>query len=107
MRLLEVNGTNLVGVTRKQAVDTLRGCGSLLQLLVCDGATRMKCQPSVISLDKIESTEQQDQQDYLSQQPSNLETTAATLGSPVSDTVKKTTIVMSKHTIQPQVKLPN
>lgn len=37
MRLLEVNGTNVVGVSRREAVDAFRKAGHMLRLLVCDG----------------------------------------------------------------------
>lgn len=37
MRLLEVNGTNVVGVSRREAIDAFRKAGHVLRLLVCDG----------------------------------------------------------------------
>jgi len=40
MRLLEVNGTNLIGVTSKEAIDAFTKVGHILRLLVCDGWNR-------------------------------------------------------------------
>lgn len=37
MRLLEVNGTNVIGVTRREAIDAFRRAGHVLRLMVCDG----------------------------------------------------------------------
>ena len=37
MRLLEVNGTNVIGVTRQEAIEAFRRAGHILRLLVCDG----------------------------------------------------------------------
>ncbi len=37
MRLLEVNGTNVIGVTRQEAIEAFRRAGHVLRLLVCDG----------------------------------------------------------------------
>lgn len=37
MRLLEVNGTNMIGVTRQEAIEAFRRAGHVLRLLVCDG----------------------------------------------------------------------
>ena len=39
MRLLEVNGANMIGVTRREAIDAFRRAGHVLRLLVCDGWT--------------------------------------------------------------------
>ena len=40
MRLLEVNSTNLIGVTSKEALDAFAKVGHILRLLVCDGWNR-------------------------------------------------------------------
>lgn len=40
MRLLEVNGTNLIGVTSKEAIDAFAKVGHVLRLLVCNGWNR-------------------------------------------------------------------
>ncbi|XP_057369506.1 protein lap4-like [Daphnia carinata] len=37
MRLLEVNGTNVIGVTRREAIEAFRKAGHVLRLMVCDG----------------------------------------------------------------------
>jgi hypothetical protein len=37
MRLLEVNGTNVIGVTRREAIEAFRRAGHVLRLMVCDG----------------------------------------------------------------------
>lgn len=37
MRLLEVNGKSLLGATHQEAVNTLRSCGNVIQLVVCKG----------------------------------------------------------------------
>lgn len=37
MRLLEVNGSNVIGVTRREAIDAFRRAGHVLRLMVCDG----------------------------------------------------------------------
>lgn len=37
MRLLEVNGTSLLGATHQEAVDLLRTSGNELHLVVCKG----------------------------------------------------------------------
>ncbi|RZC39736.1 PDZ domain containing protein, partial [Asbolus verrucosus] len=40
MRLLEVNGKSLLGATHQEAVNTLRACGDVIQLVVCKGYDR-------------------------------------------------------------------
>ena len=35
--MLEVNGTNVIGVTRREAIDAFRRAGHVLRLMVCDG----------------------------------------------------------------------
>ena len=40
MRLLEVNGINLIGVTGKEAINAFARAGNFLRLLVCDGWNR-------------------------------------------------------------------
>jgi hypothetical protein len=37
MRLIEVNGTNVTGVTRQKVIEAFRRAGHILRLLVCDG----------------------------------------------------------------------
>lgn len=37
MRLLEVNGTSLLGATHQEAVNSLRAAGNDIQLVVCKG----------------------------------------------------------------------
>lgn len=37
MRLLEVNGTNVIGVTRREAIEAFRRAGHVLRLMVCNG----------------------------------------------------------------------
>lgn len=37
MRIIEVNGISLLGVTHQEAVHALRTAGSVIQLIVCDG----------------------------------------------------------------------
>lgn len=47
MRLLEVNGANMIGVTRREAIDAFRRAGHVLRLLVCDGWTSASTNGSV------------------------------------------------------------
>jgi len=47
MRLLEVNGANMIGVTRREAIDAFRRAGHVLRLLVCDGWTSTATNGSV------------------------------------------------------------
>ena len=42
MRLLEVNGTNMIGVTRREAIDAFRRAGHVLRLLVCEGWSELR-----------------------------------------------------------------
>ena len=35
--MLEVNGTNVIGVTRREAIEAFRRAGHVLRLMVCDG----------------------------------------------------------------------
>lgn len=37
MRILEVNGTSLLGATHQEAVNSLRAAGNELQIVVCKG----------------------------------------------------------------------
>lgn len=37
MRILEVNGTSLLGATHQEAVDSLRTAGNEIQMIVCKG----------------------------------------------------------------------
>ena len=37
MRLLEVNGTSLLGASHQEAVNSLRAAGNEIQLIVCKG----------------------------------------------------------------------
>ena len=37
MRLLEINGSNVIGVTRREAIEAFRRAGHVLRLMVCDG----------------------------------------------------------------------
>lgn len=46
MRLLEVNGTNVIGVTRQEAIEAFRRAGHILRLLVCDGWNDKPTAPS-------------------------------------------------------------
>nr|XP_015209889.1 PREDICTED: protein scribble homolog isoform X19 [Lepisosteus oculatus] len=54
MRILEVNGHSLLGMTHTEAVRTLRGVGDTLAVLVCDGfdprdAAAVEASPGVIA----------------------------------------------------------
>lgn len=42
MRLLEVNGTNVIGVTRREAIEAFRRAGHVLRLMVCDAWNKDK-----------------------------------------------------------------
>lgn len=73
MRLLEVNGTSLLGASHQEAVNSLRTAGDIIRLLVCDGYDAMEVErlhfegklvrdsksqsESVSSLDRIDPEE--------------------------------------------------
>ncbi|KAF5299202.1 hypothetical protein FQA39_LY02375 [Lamprigera yunnana] len=79
MRLLEVNGRSLLGATHQEAVNTLRSCGDVIQLIVCKGYDRFEVEraqaegrltrtgstssrsQSVSSLDRDDEDSQQEQ----------------------------------------------
>lgn len=57
MRLLEVNGTSLLGATHQEAVNILRGSGNAITLVVCRGYDRLEFQDSTLSISGRESKE--------------------------------------------------
>merc|ERR1719494_62843 len=51
MRILEVNGTSLIGATHVEAVRSLRSVGDKLTLVICDGYD-----PETVTVDHVDST---------------------------------------------------
>lgn len=48
MRILEVNGTSLLGATHQEAVKALRSAGLRIKLCVCKGKKKEKVQLGTI-----------------------------------------------------------
>ncbi|CAB0038792.1 unnamed protein product, partial [Trichogramma brassicae] len=57
MRLLEVNGTSLLGATHQEAVNILRSSGNAITLVVCKGYDKSEMQDSTMSISGRESKE--------------------------------------------------
>lgn len=55
MRLLEVNGTSLLGATHQEAVNILRCSGNTITLVVCKGYDRSDIEPILTLADNGES----------------------------------------------------
>lgn len=50
MRLLEVNGTSLLGATHQEAVNILRSSGNAITLVVCKGYDKSEIEASSLTL---------------------------------------------------------
>lgn len=57
MRLLEVNGTSLLGVTHQEAVNILRSSGDSISLVVCKGYDKGEIENLIMSSSGRESKE--------------------------------------------------
>ncbi|XP_042875532.1 protein lap4-like isoform X13 [Penaeus japonicus] len=126
LRVLEVNEHSLLGITHEEAVNVMRGAGSTIRLIVCDGydyqlVQQMKAEgrlghesrstsQSVTSLDKEErenSTQVMEvvrAAEQLTSRPPS-QNSAVVPGSPLerkTSADKKTTVVLAKHTLAPQ-----
>ncbi|XP_047500901.1 protein lap4-like isoform X13 [Penaeus chinensis] len=129
-RVLEVNENSLLGITHEEAVNVMRGAGSIIRMIVCDGydyqlVQQMKAEgrlghesrstsQSVTSLDK-EERENPTQvmevvraAEQLTSRPPS-QNSAVVPGSPLerkTSADKKTTVVLAKHTLAPQTSTP-
>lgn len=57
MRLLEVNGTSLLGVTHQEAVNILRSSGNTITLVVCKGYDKSEIEPMLTLSDDKDTKE--------------------------------------------------
>lgn len=57
MRLLEVNGTSLLGATHQEAVNILRCSGNTITLIVCKGYDKSEIDPILMLSDSKDSKE--------------------------------------------------
>ena len=64
LRLLEVNGTSLLGVTHQEAVNVLRCSGDTITLVVCKGYNRNEVENILTTSSGRESKESRVSQDY-------------------------------------------
>lgn len=55
MRLLEVNGTSLLGATHQEAVNILRCSGNTITLIVCKGYDKSEIDPLIMLSDSKDS----------------------------------------------------
>lgn len=63
MRLLEVNGTSLLGATHQEAVNILRCSGNTITLVVCKGYDKCEVEPHFPVSDGRESKESKTSKD--------------------------------------------
>ncbi|XP_037081638.1 protein lap4-like [Pollicipes pollicipes] len=115
-RLVEVNGVNLLGAAHQDAVDALRHAVGSLAITACHGYEPAEVERrlgdgalqrarSTASLDAAEVMEVVRAAEILSHAP--LPPNTVLPGSPPArHAPKKTTIVMSKHTLSPQADAP-
>ncbi|XP_067124938.1 protein lap4 isoform X3 [Centruroides vittatus] len=62
MRLIEVNGTSLLGVSHQEAVHALRNAGSVIQLIICDGYEPEEIEDMMKSALSLSSIDREDEE---------------------------------------------
>ncbi|XP_023228434.1 protein scribble homolog [Centruroides sculpturatus] len=62
MRLIEVNGTSLLGVSHQEAVHALRNAGSVIQLIICDGYEPEEIEDIMKSALSLSSIDREDEE---------------------------------------------